>query len=309
MIVSKVFFTADQNKVDKLFEAAGFDKLIYPDDPVALKIHFGEPGNTAYLKPRQVKPIADRIMAVGGKPFYTDCNTLYKGPRNNTKDHLQVAKDHGFMKEQAGADAVISEENDFEVIDVSLKHFKKVYIGGAAARAKVLIALTHFKGHDTTGFGGALKNIGMGLGTRLGKLRMHQDCKNCPQAKTCQKNKTIESCWVGSPTLVQEKIVEYVFGAVKNKRAGYINFITSVSPNCDCYDHSDPPIVPDIGVLASDDPVAIDQISVDLVNQTEGRIESKDKFRALYPNVDWTVQLEYAEKIGLGSRKYEIIKL
>ena len=301
--MSKVYFLSDQSKVDELFKAAGLDKLISPGDLVALKIHFGEPGNTAYLKPEQVKPICEKIKASGGKPFYTDCNTLYKGPRSNTADHLKVAHDHGYTSENAGADAIISEENDFEMIDVSLKHFKKVYIGGPAARAKVLIALTHFKGHDMTGFGGALKNVGMGLGTRLGKLRMHQDCKNCPEAKTCQKNKTIESCSFGSPTLVQEKMVEYAFGAVKGKKSGYFNFITSVSPNCDCFDHNDPPIVPDIGILASMDPVAIDQASADLVNQGD------DKFRVLYPNVDWTIQLDYAEKIGLGSRQYEIIKI
>jgi hypothetical protein len=301
--LSKVYFLSDQSKVNELFKAAGLDKLIFPGDSVALKIHFGEPGNTAYLKPEQVKPICEKIKACGGKPFYTDCNTLYQGPRCNTKDHLKVAHDHGYILENAGADAIISEENDFETIDVNLKHFKKVYIGGAATRAKVLIALTHFKGHDMTGFGGTLKNIGMGLGTRLGKLRMHQDCKNCPEAKTCQKNKTIESCSFGSPALVQEKIAEYAFGAVKGKKSGYFNFITSVSPNCDCFDHNDPPIVPDIGVLASMDPVAIDQASADLVNQGD------DKFRALYPNVDWTIQLDYAEKIGLGSRQYEIIKI
>ena len=298
--MSKVFFTADQNKVDQLFDAAGLDKLITTNDAVALKIHFGEPGNTAYLKSSQVRPIFEKIKALKGDPFYTDCNTLYKGPRSNTRDHLQVAKEHGYTN------VIIPEENDFETIEINLKHFKKVFIGVAAARTKTIIALTHFKGHDTTGFGGTLKNLGMGLGTRLGKLRMHQDCTNCPEAKTCRKDQTIESCWVGSSALVQEKMVEYAFGAVKGKKAGYINFITSVSPNCDCYSFSDAPIVPDIGILASTDPVAVDQACVDLVNQTEGRIKGADKFKTLYPEVDWTIQLKYAEEIGLGGRKYDL---
>ncbi len=305
----KVYFTSDLNKADLLFMAAGFSKLIEPGDPVALKIHFGEPGNTAYLKPEQVKPISEKIKGCGGKPFYTDCNTLYRGPRNNVKDHLKVAKDHGFTLEDAGAEALIPEEDDFSTIEVNLKHFKKVFIGGAAARAKVLIALSHFKGHDMTGFGGALKNVGMGLGTRMGKLRMHQDCENCPQAKTCKKNQTIESCWVGPPALVQEKMAEYAYGATKGKRSGYINFLTNVSSNCDCYPSNTPLIVPDIGILASFDPVAIDQASVDLVNKTEGPLKGEDKFKTLYPEVDWTVQLDHAEKIGLGSRKYEIINI
>jgi len=307
--MSKVFFITDQSQITILWEAAGFDKLIDPGDPAALKIHFGEPGNTAYLQPEQVKPIAERIKALGGKPFYTDANTLYRGPRNNTKDHLKLAGDHGFTEVRAGAGSVISEENDYETIPVDLKHFKKVFIAQAAAQAPILIALSHFKGHELTGFGGALKNVGMGLGNRLGKLRMHQDCEHCPELKTCKKNQTIESCWVGSPTLVQEKMVEYVWGATRGKKCGYINFTTKISPNCDCYPFNDPPIVPDIGILASLDPVSLDQACADLVNKAEGRIKSPDKWRALYPTVDWTEQLTYAEKIGLGTKIYELISL
>lgn len=295
--MSKVYFTKDINRVAELFDAAGFDKLISPQEEVALKIHFGEPGNTAYLKPERVKPIADLIAKLGGKPFFTDANTLYHGPRNNTNDHLKVAKDHGFEP------VMISEENDCDTVEVNLKHFKNVFIAGFAARVKAMLVLTHFKGHELTGFGGALKNAGMGLGTRLGKLKMHQDCKNCPEVKTCRKNQNVEACWVGSPELVQEKMVEYACGAVKNKKIGYINFITDVSPNCDCYPHNDPPVVPDAGVLASLDPVAIDRASIDLVNKSAG----KDIFREIYPDVDWNVQLRYAEEIGLGSRKYELV--
>jgi len=168
-----------------------------------------------------------------------------------------------------------------------------------------MLALTHFKGHDVTGFGGAIKNIGMGLGTRKGKLKMHQHCIKCEEATTCKKNQTIEACWIGPSQSVQEKMAEYAYGAVKNRKVGYFNFIINVSPNCDCYAHNEPPIVPDIGILASLDPVAIDQASVDLVNKAAGG----DIFRKLYPRADWTVQLNYAEKIGLGSRKYELINL
>lgn len=303
--MSQVFFSRKWDQAEKLFEAAGFDKLIAYEELVALKIHFGEPGNTAFLRPELVKATTERIVNLGGLPFYTDCNTLYKGPRQNTRDHLAVARDHGYTKERAGAEALIPEENDQAVVEVNLKHFKKVLIGGATARAGVILALTHFKGHDLTGFGGALKNVGMGLGTRVGKLRMHQDCENCAEAKTCRKNQTIESCWVGSPALVQEKMVEYAWGALLGKKAGYLNFIINVSPNCDCYPHNDPPIVPDIGVLASNDPVAIDQASVDLVNQAA----KQDIFRKIYPEMDWNIQLNYAEKIGLGSRKYNLCEI
>jgi uncharacterized Fe-S center protein len=132
---------------------------------------------------------------------------------------------------------------------------------------------------------------------------MHQDCANCPELKTCKKNLTIESCWVGLPALVQEKIAEYAYGAVKGKKTGYISFLTDISPNCDCYPRNDPPVVPDIGILASLDPVAIDQASIDLVNQAAGR----DVFRTLYPAVDWAIQLDYAVALGLGSREYELV--
>jgi hypothetical protein len=307
--LSKVYFTSDAAKAAELFDAAGFFKLIVPGEETALKIHFGEPGNTAYLKPHMVRGICEKIKALGGKPFYTDCNTLYKGPRDNTPDHLKVAADHGYTLESAGAEVFIPEEDDKIEVSADLRHFKKLFLTGLLGRVKTIIALTHFKGHDVTGFGGALKNLGMGFGTRQGKLKMHSDCEHCPEVKTCKKNLTIESCWFGSSAIVQEKIAEYAYGAVKDKKAGYFNFLTDVSPNCDCYDHNDPPIVPDIGVLASLDAVAIDQASVDLVNQTEGRIKSRNKFRALYSNVDWSIQLKHAEKIGLGSRKYELVEI
>lgn len=295
----QVFFSRVPSTAKQVFAAAGLDKLIVPGKEVALKIHFGEPGNTAYLKPQRVNGIRDKVKELGGKPFFTDANTLYRGPRSNTRDHLEVAKQHGYT------DVIISEEDDSVTVQVNLKHFGQLYLAGAAMRAPTMIVLTHFKGHELTSFGGALKNVGMGLGTKKGKLKMHQDCLNCPEVKTCKKNLTIESCWIGSPTLVQEKMVEYTYGMVKDKKVGYVSFITDVSPNCDCYGHNDPPIVSDIGVLASTDPVAIDQACVDLVNKAA----RDDIFRKLYPEADWNVQLDYAEKIGLGRRKYQLINI
>ncbi|MCU0641404.1 MAG: DUF362 domain-containing protein [Candidatus Margulisbacteria bacterium] len=301
--MNPVFHSADINRVADLCLAAGFDRLIVPSEPVALKIHFGEPGNTAYLKPEAVRPVAELVGKLHGKPFYTDCNTLYRGPRQQTSTHLDVARDHGYFLERAGADAVIPEESDQVAVEIKRKHFRQVYLGGPIARTGTLIALTHFKGHEVTGFGGTLKNLGMGCGTRLGKLKMHQDCPRCPESKTCRRNQTLEACWFGSSASVQERIVEYADGAVKGKRAGYVTFITAVSPACDCYPHNDPPIVPDLGVLVTTDPVASDQAAADLVNRAAG----KDIFRALYPEVDWSAQLAYAESLGLGSRRYELV--
>jgi uncharacterized protein len=301
--MTAVFYSPDLTKVAELCLAAGFGQLVAPGEEVALKIHFGEPGNTAYLKPERVRPIAALITKLGGKPFYTDCNTLYRGARQQAKTHLDVAKDHGYFLERAGADAFIPEESDQAIVAIKGKHFQKVYLGGVVNRVKTIVALTHFKGHEVSGFGGTLKNLGMGFGSRLGKLKMHQDCKNCPEVKTCRRNQTLEACWVGSPTSVQERIVEYASGAVHRKKTGYVSFLTDISPACDCYPHNDPPVVPDLGVLVSTDPVALDQASADLVNKAAGQ----DIFRTLYPDVDWTIQLAYAEEIGLGSRAYELV--
>lgn len=297
--MSKVYFTKDVNSASQLFDAAGLDGLIKPGEPVALKIHFGEPGNTAYLKPAVVNPVRDRITTLGGRPFYTDCNTLYRGRRGFSQDHRLVAQEHGFDP------VIILEEEEQTAVAVNLKHSKSVWLGDIAVRSQTIIALTHFKGHELIGFGGTLKNLGMGFGSRKGKLKMHQECQGCAQAEACRKNANIEACWVGSPALVSEKIAEYAYGAVKGKACGYLNFITDVSPNCDCYPHNGAPVVPDLGVLAAGDPVALDQASIDLVNQAAGR----DVFRELYPKTDWNVQLAYAEAIGLGHRKYELIAL
>ncbi len=149
--MNPVFHSADINRVADLCLAAGFDRLIVPSEPVALKIHFGEPGNTAYLKPEAVRPVAELVGKLHGKPFYTDCNTLYRGPRQQTSTHLDVARDHGYFLERAGADAVIPEESDQVAVEIKRKHFRQVYLGGPIARTGTLIALTHFKGHEVTG--------------------------------------------------------------------------------------------------------------------------------------------------------------
>ncbi|MBU0629507.1 MAG: DUF362 domain-containing protein [Candidatus Margulisbacteria bacterium] len=303
-----VFFSSDISKAKEIFETAGFSKIIFQDDAVALKIHFGEPGNTAYLKPDRVSPIARLIRQLGGRPFWTDANTLYQGKRNDNETHLQTAHEHGYTLANTGGETIIADEPGDQrgrELAVNYPHFKKLYVAAGTLTAGAMIVLTHFKGHETTGFGGALKNIGMGLGSKLGKLKMHQDCLHCPEVKTCRKNQTLEACWFGSPELVQEKIAEYAAGiaAQFKGKIAYINFITDVSPNCDCYPHNDPPVVPDIGIAASFDPVALDQACVDLVNKAAGN----DKFRALWPAVDWGIQLSHAEKIGLGSRKYALV--
>lgn len=363
---AKVYFTdmrAGHNqglldKVEKLFVRAGLREIVAPEDLVAIKLHFGERGNTGYVRPQFVRRIVDKVKELGGKPFLTDANTLYKGSRSNAVDHLRTAIENGFAYAVMGAPLVIADGltgKEYVNVQINRKHFKEVKISASAYHADAMIAVTHFKGHELAGFGGVLKNLGMGLGSRSGKLMMHSDvlpmisadkCKGCEKCGrwcpagaisvqqkvsvidpgkcigcgectvTCPAG-AIEIDWRTKPDLAQEKIVEYAEGALKNKNGkyGFITFVTNITPECDCYGFSDAPLVRDIGILASRDPVALDQACVDLVNREKvlpgsrlaDRGDVQDKFLALYPGIDWRRQLDYAEEIGLGTRKYELI--
>ena len=365
---SKVYFCdmrAEQglgllDKVEKLFDRANLGEFIKQDDLVAIKLHFGERGNTAFIRPPFIRRIADKIKAAGGKPFLTDANTLYKGFRANSVDHLHTAVENGFAYSVVGAPLIIADGltgKEYIKVPVNRKHFDEVKIGAAAHHADALIAVTHFKGHELTGFGGVLKNLGMGLGARSGKLRMHSDVKPsvkeekcvlcakcaewCPSAAITMKaeaaeidpaicigcgecavtcpNEAIMVDWETTSDAIQEKIVEYTEGVLKPKKGkcGFITFITQVTPDCDCWAFSDAPVVRDIGILAGRDPVALDQACVDLVNREQvlhgsrlsGMGQVEDKFGALFPSVNWQRQLEYAEELGLGARKYELVAL
>jgi uncharacterized Fe-S center protein len=351
--LSKVFLIKDPNRVDSLFDAAGLARIVEKDDFVALKIHFGERGNHAFIKPPRVSPVVKKIKSLKGRPFWVDSNTLYKGSRCNTLAHLQTAFDHGYTFGKTGAHVLIAdglEGRSYAEIKVNYKHFKKVFVGSLIVEADALLAISHFKGHEVTGFGGAIKNISMGLASRAGKQQMHADlkpavnkdactacgkcliscpveaiswdanhkadidlgkCIGCGQCIVSCRFDAISICWSGTSQSLQEKMAEYAAGVAtkfKNK-AAFINFITDVSENCDCFDFNSEPIVPDIGILASFDPVAIDQACLDLVNKTEGRIKGENKFKTIWPNVDPSIQLRYAESIGLGSRAYEIVEI
>ncbi len=326
----------------KLFDSAGFSSIIEKDKLTAIKVHFGEMGNTAYLKPENVKPISDKIIALGGKPFLTDSNTLYKGSRGNSVDHINTAFKHGYTF----APVIISDGlngKEYEKVKINLHYFKEANIGSIARQADSIMVMTHFKGHEFTGFGGAIKNVGMGIGSRSGKQQMHCDvhpqvdrdkciscglcikwcpteaismvdgkahidpakCIGCAECIVTCNSDSISIEWSGTAKTLQEKMTEYCFGAVKDKKVAYMSFINNVSPNCDCYGITSPPIVGDVGVLASFDPVAIDQTCLDLCNKKAG----KDIFKATWPNIDATIQLSYAEKIGLGKREYQLIEL
>ena len=363
---SKVYFTdmrvkyGTLNMLDKLKNLLIESKMLdidFKDKFVALKIHFGELGNLAYVKPNYVKVIVDLIKEKGGIPFLTDASTLYSGTRSNAISHLKTAMLNGFNESTTGCPIIIADGlrgNDYKEMKVDLKHCKTVKIGTAIAEADIIIAISHFKGHEQTGFGGALKNLGMGCGSKLGKLEMHSGIKpnidknlciacgicskNCNQNAITIKDKAIINydkcvgcgeCIVACPkkaisqeksnsVILNEKIVEYVYGVLKDKKHFHINFIMNVSPYCDCWGANDLAIVPDLGIMASSDPVALDRASADLVNNApiiKGSIldekehnHEHDKFKCIHGNVDWEAGINYAEELKIGTKEYEIIK-
>ena len=358
------------DKLDILLDRTHLKEKIREKDLVAIKLHFGERGNTAFVRPIFLRRVVDRVKKYKGKPFLTDTNTLYIGSRSEAVSHLTTAYQNGFVYAVVDAPLLIADGlrgNSSMKVRIDKPLFKTVSIAHAIYMADVLISVAHFKGHELSGFGGTLKNLGMGCASREGKLSQHSNiypqvkekaCKGCelclawcpqeaismrpPKSEAGGKLKIafIDSkkcigwgeCILTCPTgailiqwnetipIFQKKMVEYAFGEVQKKKgeAFYLNFLTQITPACDCNGFSDTPIVNDIGILSSEDPVAIDQASVDLVNGEEGNRSSKlpsawkpgeDKFRAVYPEVDWNIQLAYGEEIGLGTREYELIKI
>jgi uncharacterized Fe-S center protein len=349
------------DKISRLLTRSGLGRTVSDDDLTAVKIHFGEKGNSAFIRPVFARRVVDEIKKLGARPFLTDSSTLYPGERKEAVSALTCAIENGFGFACIGAPLIISDGlrgvTETEV-SVTGELLQKVYIGTEIVEADSLVCLTHFKCHELTGFGGAIKNLGMGCASRKGKLVQHSTvapvvaekyctgcgaclkacahdaiaviegkatidatrCAGCSRCITVCPVKAIHIQWNEAADLVMRKMAEYAKGAVSGKedKALYLNFITQVSPACDCYGHSDAPIVNDIGICASTDPVAIDQACADLVNGARGNEGSAlqcghepggDKFRGVWPEIPWEVQLEHGEKVGLGSRKYELVRI
>ena len=365
---SKVYFsdfhTVDglslPKKLSRLIKRAGFDNIDFEDKFAAIKIHFGEPGNLAYLRPNYAKVVADMVKERGGKVYLTDCNTLYPGGRKNALDHMDSAYENGFNPFQTGCQIIIADglkgNNEVEVPVDGGEFVEKAKIGKAVMDADIFITLTHFKGHSSTGFGGCLKNIGMGCGSRAGKMDMHssgkpsinQDlcigCGNC--RRNCANNAiTItdrkasinhDNCvgcahclpvcpkdaitppFDAANDVLNKKIAEYSYAVLHGRPSFHISLVCDVSPLCDCCGENDIPIIPNVGMFASFDPVALDVACADACNAqpvfetSELRHKEHthgDHFRDLHPETNWEVCVEHDEKLGLGSREYELIKV
>ncbi|MDD5466071.1 MAG: DUF362 domain-containing protein [Candidatus Omnitrophica bacterium] len=353
---SKVYFipVSDSNdlqavnqKLRRLISESKVLDFIHKNDRVAVKLHFGEEGNTGFVRPQYLRPVCDAIARCGANAFLSDANTLYRGKRLNSSDHLKLAYEHGFTKAVTGADVIIPDDTKKEntaAIEINQKFIKSASLMRIFTDADAIVAVSHFKGHILTGFGGALKNIGMGCASRQGKLAQHCDvapvvytekCIGCGECQIVCPVKAIHlenkksvvdsskcigcaSCLAVCPTMamfidfgagdkVQEKMVEYGLAVLKGKenKSGFINFAVKINKECDCWGMENPRIAPDAGILASFDPVSIDKASFDLVNKAGGR----DIFKAAHPEQDGMKQLKYAQEIGLGSLDYDLIQL
>lgn len=369
-MVSKVYFAdlrADvhenlQQKLTRLMKTAGMGDIDFRDKFVAIKLHFGEPGNLAFLRPNWARTVADFVKERGGKPFLTDCNTLYVGGRKNALDHMDSAMLNGFNPMTTGCQIIIGDglkgSDEVEVPVVGGEYVKNAKIGRAVMDADVFISLTHFKGHEEAGFGGCLKNIGMGCGSRAGKMEQHNAgkphvaqkyCIGCGQCRkicahgapiiengkahidhdrcvgcgrciaVCPKN-AVQINWDETTINLNRKIAEYTKAVVDGRPCFHISLVIDVSPNCDCRPENDMAIVPNVGMFASFDPVALDMACVDAVNaqtplrgsaadDAHAKAHVHDHFQRLHPDTNWRSCLEHGEKIGIGTREYELIKI
>ena len=363
---SKVYYcdmhTGRMNLPEKLkflMKKAGFEDIDFTNKYAAIKIHFGEPGNLAYLRPNYAKVVCDYVKELGGKAFLTDCNTLYVGGRKNALDHLDSAYTNGYNPFQTGVHTIIADGlkgTDEELVPVNGEYVKEAKIGQAIMDADIVISLNLFKGHEVTGFGGALKNLGMGCGSRAGKMEMHsagkpsvvQDlCIGCGQcikicahdAPTITDHKAsinhdkcvgcgrcigvcpkdaIKASMDEANDILNYKIAEYTKAVVDGRPCFHISLVIDVSPYCDCHSENDIAIVPDVGMFASFDPVALDQACADAVNKQPATANSilhkhghehHDHFTDVSPETNWKSCLEHAEKIGLGTHEYELIEI
>ena len=356
--------TSQLDKLKKLCVAAGIKDIDMDGKFVAIKMHFGELGNIAYLRPNYAKAVADVVKELGGKPFLTDCNTLYPGSRKNALEHLECAWENGFTPLSVGCPVIIADGlkgTDDISIPVNGEYIKDAKIGRAIMDADIFISLSHFKGHEMTGFGGAIKNIGMGCGSRAGKKDQHNngtpavDSEACRGCKACLREcansgldfdettrkmsinpdkclgcgRCIGACNFDAIAFANYaaakdlncRMAEYAKAVVDGRPNFHISLVVDVSPNCDCHSENDAPILPNIGMFASLDPLALDQAcanaccaSTPLPNSQlsdnlkhPGFTDHHDHFTNSTPESEWKSCLEHAAKIGLGSRDYELV--
>jgi len=355
-------------RIRKLLARTGFAENVTGGELTAVKIHFGERGVTSHVQPLMIKPIIDALLKAGARPFLTDASTLYVGQRGEAVSHSMQAAQHGYDPLLLGAPVIIADGlrgGSQKALPVKGKHFTEAFIAADIADADLLVTINHAKGHELAGFGGALKNIGMGSASKQGKMQQHVStgpvvnvdkcigcgacvgmcaakalsladvpgelkkkhilldhtrCIGCGACFLACKTGALEINWQTDVAAFLERMMEYAAAVLlsRPKPCLHISFVTNVTPDCDCMGFSDACICPDIGILASLDPVAIDQASIDLINKAEplwpshlpkGLKPGDDKFRAMRPHLPEAMGLDYAESLGLGTRDYELVAL
>ena len=369
---SKVFFTnmrtsPEQNILQKLkllIEQAGIENIDFKKQYAAIKLHLGEPGNLAYLRPNYSKVVADKVKSLGGRPFLTDSNTLYVGRRKDALEHLDAAYENGYNPFCTGCQVIIADglkgTDEVCVPVAGGEYVKEAKIGRAVMDADVIISLTHFKGHEQAGFGGAIKNIGMGSGSRAGKMEMHSSgepkvsrkkCVGCGRCKNVCAHEAIaagggekavilsERCvgcgrclamcsfdaispkWDEGVDVLCKKMAEYTKAVLDGRPSFHISLVVDVSPNCDCHSENDASVIADIGIFASFDAVALDQACADavmkapviggtlLTDELAKHGACSDHFHTMHPDTHWQTTLEHCEKLGLGTRSYELTEI
>ena len=390
---AKVYFTnlrtygreSQLDKLKRLIRKAGIEQIDFTNKFVAIKIHFGELGNLSFLRPNYARAVADVVKELGGKPFLTDCNTLYVGSRKNALEHIDCAYQNGFTPYATGCHVIIADGlkgTDETLVPVKNgEYVKEAKIGHALMDADIVISLTHFKGHEQAGFGGAMKNLGMGGGSRAGKMEQHAagkpsvHTKKCIGCRACDRicahgaisfdetrerelangttrtvrvasidhdrcvgcgrcigacnQDAIEPDYDAAVDVLNYKIAEYTQAVVQDRPNFHISLAIDISPNCDCHAENDTPIVSDLGMFASFDPVAIDQACIDMALaapalpgteltdmrdklEAEGGVPERcehDHFNMTHPDTNWRSMIEHAEKIGLGTSHYELIEV
>jgi len=334
-------------KLGALWREAGLADCFRPRDLTAVKVHVGEPGRPTFVPPDVVRALVGLIKEADASPFVTDTSVLYRSPRDNGIGHTIVAAEHGFDLESVGAPFIPADGlNGADEIDITVngRHDETVAIASAIVHARSMLVVTHATGHLGTGFGGTLKNLGMGCSSKKGKLRQHSgqtpsiDAAACTSCGTCAEwcpadaiaveetavidesicigcGECVATCLDGAVRFdwsvmgrdLQERIVEHAAAVVRGKRdrLAYVTVAYDITKDCDCLGKSQPSVVPDIGILASRDPVALDRAVLDLVLERSGRtLEAQS-----YPDRDATVQIDYAAELGLGESHAEIVEI
>lgn len=326
--------------VGAILEASGFFPRLRPKKRVGIKVHFGEHGNRNHLRPEFVRAAAVATSYYNLQPVVIETTALYRGRRQEATDHLKLAREHGFTIESVLAPLEILDgrhgEKSYSVpLDSALVPAARLAQG--LRRIRYIINLAHFKGHMVAGFGGAIKNLAMGLAAKAGKLEMHSQskpwidgekcsscgdcvdycphdainfvqyvaqigsgCTGCGGCLAICKQNAIKFDWDAGSETVQLKMVEYARAVLQEREAVHLNFCLNVTPNCDCMTRTEKPVTPDVGVFGSLDPVACEQAAWDCVSA---------RLRPVWPQLNPELLLEAAARHGLGTREHQVVRL